>query len=170
MRNACACLQNANLLTTTGMLPPADFARLLPYEAVAGAQYVSFHPKGDVSMNRFSLRYVLLGLALTVALSAVAKPRSESITLYHDASLNGTNIPAGEYVVKYDVNGSDAKVTFMQGKKEVATANGQVKTLQKKSSSNQVVLNDQGRSISEIDFGGKDTAITFGSSDTAAGK
>jgi len=121
-------------------------------------------------MSRFVVRYTVLGLALMLSLSALAKEKSESLTLFHDASLNGTNLPAGDYVVKYDVDGSNAQVKFMQGKKEVASASGQVKTLQKKATSNQVVLSNQGRSIQEIDFGGKDTAITFGSSEAAGGK
>ena len=121
-------------------------------------------------MTQKSVRFALLALALTLALSAFAKPRSENITLYHDASVNGTNLPAGNYVVKYDVDGTNAQVKFMQGSKEVASAPAQVKTLPKKAASNQIVLNSEGRSISEIDFGGKDTAITFGSPSGEAGK
>jgi hypothetical protein len=118
------------------------------------------------------VRAGLLILALTLSLSAFAKPKSESITLFEDASLSGTNLPAGDYVVKYDVTGSNAQGKFMKGNKEVATANGQVKTLSKKAGSTQVVLNTEGsaRTISEIDFGGKDTAISFGSGDMSAGK
>jgi hypothetical protein len=118
------------------------------------------------------VRAGLLILALTLSLSAFAKPKSESITLFQDASVSGTNLPAGDYVVKYDVTGSNAQVKFMKGNKEVATANGQVKTLSKKAGSTQVVLNTEGsaRTISEIDFGGKDTAISFGSGDMSAGK
>ena len=60
----------------------------------------------------------------------------------------------------------------MKGRKEVASANGQVKTLTNKAGSNQVILDTAGntRSISEIDFGGKDTAITFASTGATAGK
>jgi hypothetical protein len=123
-------------------------------------------------MARIPARLVLLLLALTVAVSAFAKSKSENITLYHDATLNGTNLPAGEYVVKYDVDGNSAQVKFLKGSKEVASANGQVKTLTQKAGSNQIVLNTEGnaRSISEIDFGGKVTAISFESSGMAAGK
>ena len=123
-------------------------------------------------MTRVSVRFALLVLALTVSVGAFAKSRSENITLYQDATVNGTSLPAGEYVVKYDVDGSNAQVKFMKGGKEVATANGQVKTLSKKAASNQVVLNDAGstRSISELEFGGKDTAISFESAGTTAGK
>ena len=123
-------------------------------------------------MTRVSLRFAVLALSVMLAVTAFAKPRSENITLYHDATVNGTSLPAGEYTVKYDVEGSNAQVWFMQGSKQVATATGQVKTLSKKTGSSQVVLDTDGnmRSISEIDFGGKDVALTFGSNGTAAGK
>lgn len=123
-------------------------------------------------MTRIPARLVLPLLALTLSVTAFAKPKSENITLYHDATLNGTNLPAGEYVVKYDVDGSNAQVKFLKGSREVASANGQVKTLTKKAGSNQVVINNEGngRSISEIDFGGKDTAISFESAGATAGK
>lgn len=123
-------------------------------------------------MTKIPVRFALLILALVLSASAFAKPKTEMITLYHDADLNGTNLPAGDYVVKYDTEGSSAQVTFLKGKKEVATANGQVKALSKKPVTNQVLVKEAGntRSISEIDFGGKDTAITFDSTAAAAGK
>lgn len=123
-------------------------------------------------MNRIMSRAGLLLLATTLSLSAFAKPRSENVTLYHDATLNGTTIPAGEYVVKYEVDGSTANVKFVKGNKEVASASGQVKTLNRKVDANQVVLNNGGAvpSISEIDFGGKTSAISFDSMSANAGK
>lgn len=118
------------------------------------------------------VRFALLALALTLSVSAFAKDQSGSITLYQDATINGTTLPAGEYVVKYDVDGSNAQVKFMRGSKEVASANGQVKTLTTKPGTSQVVLDNSGntRTISEIDFRGKDTAISFASGDASAGK
>ena len=121
-------------------------------------------------MTKTAIRCALLALTFTLALSAFAKPRSENVTLFHDATINGTNLPAGDYVVKYDVDGTSAQVKFTQRGKEVATAKGQVKTLPKKAATNQVIVNNEGRSITEIDFGGKDTALTFGASSDSAGK
>jgi len=123
-------------------------------------------------MNRVAVRFALLALALTLSVSAFAGPKAEQVTLYHDATLNGTNLPAGNYVVKYNPDGSSTQVKFMQGNKEVASANGQMKTLPKKSGATQVVLNTEGntRSISEIDIGGKDKAISFEPVSAAAGK
>ena len=125
-------------------------------------------------MRKIPFRFALLALALTgtFSVSAFAGSKSTNITLTQDVTLNGTNIPAGNYVVKYDLDGSNAQVKFMQRGKEIASASGQVKTLTKKPFTNQVLLNNSGgtATISEIDFGGKDTAVTFGSADASAGK
>ena len=123
-------------------------------------------------MTRNAVRFALLVLGLTVSISAFAKSKSENITLFQDVTVNGTNVPAGDYVVKYDVDGSNAQVRFTKNGKEIASANGQVKTLTQKPVRNQVVLSTAGdtRTISEIDFGGKETAITFESAGAAAGK
>jgi hypothetical protein len=56
-------------------------------------------------MKRLSAQCSVLALVLTLALSAFAKPKSENITLYHDARVNGASLPAGNYVVKYDFEG-----------------------------------------------------------------
>src|SRR5215470_432302 len=123
-------------------------------------------------MTRNAFRFALLVLAVTVSISAFARSKSENISLFQDVTVNGTNIPKGDYVVKYDIEGSNAQVKFTQNGKEIASANGQVKTLTKKPDKNQVLLNTAGetRSISEIDFGGKETAITFEGAGAAAGK
>ena len=123
-------------------------------------------------MTRNLVRFALLALALTLSVSAFAKDQSGSITLYQDASINGTKLPAGEYKIEYDVDGNNAQVKFIKSGKEVATASGQLKTLTTKPGTTQVVLDNSGntRTISEIDFRGRDTAISFASGDTSAGK
>lgn len=121
-------------------------------------------------MKRLSARCSVLVLALTLALSAFAKPKSENITLYHNASVNGISLPAGDYVVKYDVEGTNVQLKFIRGDKEVTSTTGYVKTLDKKVDSNQVVLNNEDRSIAEIDFRGNGSAITFGPPSTMGGK
>jgi hypothetical protein len=125
-------------------------------------------------MRSTAVRFALITLALTLtfSLSAFAGSKSTNITLSQDVVVNGTTLPAGDYVVKYDVNGSNAQVKFTKAGKEIASANGQVKTLPKKTFTNQVQLSNSGGTptISEIDFGGKDTAITFDSGSASAGK
>jgi len=115
-------------------------------------------------MKRLFAQCSMLALVLALSLSASAKSKSENITLYHDASVNGTTLPAGDYLVKYDIEGSTAQVTFQRpGQPEISTE-GQTKTLANKPPRNQVVVDNGSRAITEIDFSGKDMAIIFGSS------
>jgi len=121
-------------------------------------------------MTRMLARIALLVFAVTMSLSAFAGSKPESITLLHDVQLNGTTIPAGDYTVKYDANGSTCLVKVMKGGKTVATANGELKQLANKPAHNQVVLDDtaSGPAVSEMDFSNTATAITFGSNTTTA--
>lgn len=111
-------------------------------------------------------------LAIMLSLSAFAKEKSTNVTLTQNASLNGTALPAGDYVVKYDVTGSNATVKFVKGKKEVASATGQVKTLAKRPVTTHLTIGGNGndQSIQEIEFGGSDTSVSFGNGMGAGGQ
>ena len=122
-------------------------------------------------MTRMLARIALLIFAVTVSISAFAGSKSESLTLLHDAQLNGTTIPAGEYTVKYDPNGSTCLVKVMKGSKTVATSNGELKQLADKPRHDQVVLQDAAGgvpAVTEMDFSNSKTAIAFGSNATTA--
>ena len=125
-------------------------------------------------MTRMLACVALLVFAVTMSISAFAGSKTESLILLHDAQLDGTTIPAGEYIVKYDANGSTCLVKVMKGNKTVATANGEVKQLAAKPRNNQVILQDVSGGIptvSEMDFSDSKTAVTFDSSmTTASGK
>jgi hypothetical protein len=131
-------------------------------------------PVKENAMTRMLARVALVVFAVTMSISAFAGSKSENVTLLHDVQLNGTTIPAGEYIVKYDANGSTCLVKVMKGNKTVATANGEVKQLAAKPRNNQVILQDVSGGIptvSEMDFSDSKTAVTFDSSmTTASGK
>ena len=124
-------------------------------------------------MTRILARLTMLIFAITMSVSAFAgSTKTDTITLYNDAQLNGTTIPAGDYTVKCETNGTSAQVRFMKGGKEVASASGQAKELDKKAAHGQVVLvNGSGvSSIEEVDLAGSKTGVTFDSSMANAGK
>jgi len=125
-------------------------------------------------MTRMPARVALLVFAVTVSISAFAGSKSESITLLHDVQLNGTTIPAGDYTVKYDANGSTCLVKVMKDGKTLTTANGELKQLANKPQHNQVILqNDNGGvpALNEMDFSDSTTAISFSPGvATASGK
>lgn len=116
-------------------------------------------------MNRKLAGFTLLAFALTLSISAFAGTKSDSITLYNDAQLNGKTLPAGDYTVKYNATGSTAQVKFIRNGKEVATADGQLKQLGTAPEFTQVVTEGANGtpSISEIDFAKSKTGVTFNS-------
>ena len=123
-------------------------------------------------MTRILARVALVAFAFTLSIGAFAAEKTQTFTLYHDSQLNGAQLPAGDYKVVYDTEGSNVQVKFMKGKKEVASATGQVKELDKKPEYNQIVLTGEGskQAISELDFHGSKTGIVFDSSMANAGK
>ncbi len=120
-------------------------------------------------MTRTVVRAALFIFALTMSVSAFAGSKSETVTLFHDAQINGKTLPAGDYTVKCDTTGSTAQVKFLKSGKEVASANGQVKTLTTAPDHNQVIVQDGngGATISEIDFSHSSTGVSFDSSNMA---
>ncbi len=122
-------------------------------------------------MNRMLARVALFVFAVTLTVSAFAGSKSESLTLFHDAQLNGKTLPAGEYTVKCETNGGVAQVHVLKGTKEVATASGQTKELGSRPEHNAVLLeNGSGTpTISEMMFHDTTTAITFDSNAVTAG-
>lgn len=124
-------------------------------------------------MTRTLTHVTVLVFALAMSVAAFAASKSETVTLYQDAQLNGKTLPAGDYTVKCNTTGTTAQVQFLRNGKEVASANGQVKQLNPAPESNQVVVQDGngGGTISEVDFSHSGTGVTFaGASMAEAGK
>jgi hypothetical protein len=67
---------------------------------------------------------ITMAFVIMAAMSAFAAEKS--ITLQSDTTLNGQKLAAGDYKVVYNLKGSTTEVKFMQGKKDVASATGQV--------------------------------------------
>jgi hypothetical protein len=130
------------------------------------------HCSKEMEMTRTLARFTILVFALTMlSVGAFAGSKSQDITLYQDAQLNGKTLPAGDYVVKYEMNGPTAQVKFVRNGKEVASATGQVKQLTKAPESTQLVTEGGNgtANISEIDFAHNSSAVTFEASAMSAG-
>jgi len=114
-------------------------------------------------MTRTLARVTLFIFALTISIGAFAASKSETVTLFNDAQLNGKTLPAGDYTVKCDTTGSTAQVRFLRNGKEVASATGQVKQLANPPEHNQIVTQDGNGTptINEIDFSNSKAGITF---------
>ncbi|MFY9675014.1 MAG: hypothetical protein WCB53_20995 [Terriglobales bacterium] len=112
---------------------------------------------------------VVLGLALLLATGAFASNKG-SLHIDETVALNGQQIPAGDYTLRWDGTGPDVELSVMHGKKEVAKTSAKLVELDKAASSDQVVLsNSSGTpSVSQVRFGGKKTALAIASSDRAS--
>jgi hypothetical protein len=123
-------------------------------------------------MTRILARVALLVFAVTLSISAFAGSKSQTFTLYHDSQLNGVQLPAGDYKVVYDTEGTNAQVKFLKGNKEVVSATGQVKQLDKKPNYNEIVLTggNGAAAINELRFHGSNVGIAFDSNVANAGK
>lgn len=124
-------------------------------------------------MTRTLARVALFVFAVTLSISAFAgSSKTQTLTLLHDAQLNGTTLPAGEYTLKYDTSGPTCQVRILKGNKEIVSAEGQVKQLATKPTRDQVVVTNGSAvpTLSEVDFSNSTQAISFESSMANAGK
>jgi hypothetical protein len=107
----------------------------------------------------------IVALAFTVAIGAEAKAKnSANLALHYEASLASSHLASGTYHVRWETHSPGVTVTFQQGNKVVATAEGKVVDRGKKYMTNAVIYlenADGSRSIQEIRFGGSSEVFVF---------
>jgi hypothetical protein len=110
----------------------------------------------------------VLGLAVLLASSAFASNKG-SLQVRETVEVNGQQLRAGDYQVRWDGTGSDVEVSFMQGKKEVAKTSAKLVTLDKPYGYDSAVVEHEGgkAAISEVRFAGKKYALAIGGTDKA---
>jgi hypothetical protein len=87
------------------------------------------------------------------------------VQFFNDVQLNGKQLPAGEYQVKWEGTGNNVEMSLLRNNRVLATAPAQVIELNQKPSANAALINnnaDGSRSISEIRFAGKKYALAVG--------
>lgn len=117
-------------------------------------------------MKKFS-KFVVLCSALLFAVAAFSAEKS--VKLYSPVSLNGTTLQAGQYNVRYTVNGSNVEVQFLQGKKEVASTSAQLVEARKTNRDTLITESgsDGSAKLVSIQFANQANAIRF--ADAGAG-
>jgi hypothetical protein len=111
---------------------------------------------------------VVLGLAVLLASSAFASNKG-SLQVREAFEVNGQQLPAGDYQLRWDGTGPSVEVSFMQGKKEVAKTSAKVVALDKASSYDTTIIDHSSgkAAVSEVRFAGKKYALTLGGTDKA---
>jgi len=112
---------------------------------------------------------LVLALAVLLATGAFASNKG-SLHVEQAVAINGQQIPAGDYTLRWDGTGPDIQLSVMQGKKEVAKTSAKLVELDRASQSDAVVLTNTGGtpSVQQFRFGGKKTAINLESGDRAS--
>ena len=108
---------------------------------------------------------LLLGLALLLATSAFAANKG-SLQVSDPVTVNGKQIGAGEYTVKWDGNGPNVELNILRGKSVIATVPARMVDLDRTPTRDSAVtvLNSDGqKSLNEIRFSGKKYALAIGS-------
>jgi hypothetical protein len=111
-----------------------------------------------------------LGLALLLATSAFAANKG-SLQVSAPVTINGKEIPAGEYTVKWDGTGPNVEVNILRGKTVVATVPARVVELDRapdRDSAVTVVNADGRKSLNEIRLSGKKYALAVGAESARA--
>jgi hypothetical protein len=111
---------------------------------------------------------VVLGLAVLLASSAFASNKG-SLQVRESFEINGQQLSAGEYQVRWDGTGSSVEVTFLKGKKEVAKTSAKLVALDKAYNMDAAVVDHTGgkTTVSELRFAGKKFALEIGATDKA---
>jgi hypothetical protein len=105
---------------------------------------------------------LLLGLAVLLATSAFAANKG-SVQFSDPVTVNGKELAAGDYSVKWEGNGPNVEVNILRGKNVVATVPARMVDLDRAAERNSVVtVNDSGRkSLSEIRLSGRKYALAI---------
>jgi hypothetical protein len=113
-------------------------------------------------------KFVVLGLAVLLATGAFASNKG-TINVQETLQVNGQQLPAGDYQVRWEGSGPDVQVTFLQGRKEVAKTSARVVELQEKSPYDSALVDrSNGASLAQVRFAGKKFALAIGGSGASA--
>jgi hypothetical protein len=108
---------------------------------------------------------LLQGLALLLATSAFAANKG-NLQVSDPVTVNGKQIGAGDYTVKWDGNGPNVELNILHGKNVVATVPARMVDLDQtpnRDSAVTVLSPDGHKSLNEIRFSGRKYAFAIGS-------
>ena len=114
-------------------------------------------------------KVMVLGLVVFVATGAFATNKG-TFRAQEAVEINGQQLPAGEYQVRWEGSGPNVEISFVKGNKEVAKTTAKVVELpQSPSFDSSVVNHSNGKAVvSQIQFAGKRTAFSLEGTDQAA--
>jgi hypothetical protein len=113
----------------------------------------------------FKIIFATLTLALATGAFAANDVHKSSFEISAAAQVNGKQIPAGEYTVKWEGSGPTVQVSIMKGKNVVATVPAQVVELNAPATDTHVEIKNSAngdRELVGLQFSGKKYSLELG--------
>jgi hypothetical protein len=118
-------------------------------------------------MNRNNLlKSLVLGLAVLLATSAFASNKG-SLHVQEAVQINGQQLPAGTYQLRWDGSGSNVELSVLQGKKVVTKTTVKMIQLDQPANYDAAVIDTSSHSVSQVRFAGKKYALAIGGGEKA---
>ncbi len=114
---------------------------------------------------------LLFGFAVLLSSSVFAAPNKGSLQVFDTVTVNGKQLPAGEYSVQWDGKGPDVQLNIVKGHKVMASTPARVVSTDRTPDRDSAILkmnSDGSKSVSEIRFGGKKYALAIGDSGSSS--
>jgi hypothetical protein len=118
-------------------------------------------------MNRNSLlKSLVLALAVLLATSAFAGNKG-SLHIQEAVQINGQQLAAGDYQLRWEGSGSNVELSVLQGRKVVAKTNAKMVELNQPADYDAAVVDTSSRTISQLRFAGKKYALAISEGEKA---
>lgn len=107
---------------------------------------------------------LLLGMALLLATSALASNKA-SVAFTDSVTINGTQLPAGDYSLKWEGSGDNVQLSVLKGSHVMVTTPARLVDLKESANNTSTIVTnnpDGSRSVTEIRFSGKKYALDLG--------
>jgi hypothetical protein len=122
--------------------------------------------KGAVMKVSLNSKLVTLAVALVLVTSAFAASDAHKGTLqvFDPIQVNGKQLSAGEYQLRWEGNGPDVQLNILKGNKVLTTTQAKVVDLEQKANGDSAVVSkntDGTRTLNQIRFGGKKYALSL---------
>jgi len=116
-----------------------------------------------------TLSVTIVAMALFVATGVAANAGAQSknsgnVLLRYDVTVAGAHLAGGKYNIQWQTHSPEATVSFLQGSKVVATAEGKMVERETRYASNEVVYEttaNGAKTLQEIRFKGSNRVIVF---------
>lgn len=125
------------------------------------------------SLSFSKIMIAVVVLAFATASFAANNERKENFQIAAPAQVNGTQLPAGDYVAKWEGTGPDVQVSIVRNGKTVATVPAKVVESAAKASTDATELHTASngdRQLRAVQFSGKKYSLEFSGEATQAAK